>query len=112
MPTLKEIFNFLSTLNIQDRYGIAGSYARGTAKSNSDIDIIIDTDYFDLLDMELIKQAVKSKFNKESDIICLKLLYLEDCRLDNLALSIGVGINEDSAYKSIEREVIWFDKVV
>ena len=59
--------------------------------------------------MELIKEVIKNKFNRNSDVICLGLLYEEDCKLDELAISVGLDANEDSAYKSILREVIWFE---
>lgn len=112
MPTINEIFELLDTLNINKRYGIAGSFARGTAKKSSDIDVIVDTDCMDISDIELIKKALKSKFNRNSDVICLELLKQEDYELDILSSSLGLGINEDSAYKSILREVIWYDKVI
>ena len=112
MPTLMEIFNVLKTLNIEYKYGIAGSYARGTAKLRSDIDIVVDTDSLDIDIIELIKKSLKSKFNKNSDVLCLELLRQEDIDLDNLAISVGLEPNEDSAYKSIIREVVWFDEVL
>ena len=62
--------------------------------------------------MELIKKALKSKFSRKSDVICLELLKKEDEELDKLLCSIGLDDNEDSAYKSILREVIWCDEVI
>lgn len=112
MPSISEIFESLSSLNIDKRYGIAGSFARGMAKKSSDIDVVIDTDCMSISDMELIKTTLKSKFNRKSDVICLGLLKQEDDELDDLSVSLGLGVNEDSAYKSILREVVWCDKVL
>ena len=112
MPSVRDIFELLSTLGLDKRYGVAGSFARGTAKKSSDIDIVIDRDCMDIADMELIKKALKSKFSRKSDVICLELLKKEDVELDKLLCSIGLDDNEDSAYKSILREVIWCDEVI
>ena len=106
MPSLNDILNVLKNLNIEQKIGVAGSYARGTAKLKSDIDVIVDTDLLEISDIELIKETLLSTFNKKSDVVCLGLLKQEDEDLDNLAISVGLEPNEDSAYKSILREVV------
>lgn len=109
MPSVDMILNSLSVLNLGYKFGVAGSYARGTANKKSDIDIVVDTDILDLIDIELIKKTLLKKFGKKSDVICLKLLEQEDKELDELAISVGLTPNDESAFKSIIKEVIWFD---
>lgn len=111
MISIDEIFDVLSSLELKNRFGIAGSFARGTAKKSSDIDIVIDTDCLDIMVMEQIKITLKSKFNRKSDVLCLDLLRQEDEKLDNLSCSLGLGKNEYSAYKTILRDVIWNNKI-
>lgn len=107
MPSLDEIMSVLKTINIKEKLGVAGSYARGTEHELSDIDVVVDTDLLTITDIELIKETLLSHFGKESDVICLGLLRCEDEKLDKLLISYGLAPNEDSAYKSILREVIW-----
>ena len=87
------------------KIGFTGSYARGTETEESGIDIVIDINMLSLEQLELIR----SKFNREIDIIQLKLLAEEDKELDEFTLEEGLPLNENSAYKSICREVIWID---
>lgn len=107
LPSISDILTVLKTVDLPYRVGIAGSYARNTATEISDINVVIDIDILDIPDIEGIKSLIKSKFNKDTDVICLQLLREEDEHLDKLALSIGVDINSYSAYKSILREVVW-----
>ena len=107
MPSVEMILNSLSVLNLKYKFGVAGSYARGTAKKKSDIDIVVDTDILDLVDIELIKKTLLKNFGKKSDVICLKLLEKEDKELDELAISVGLTPNDESAFKSIIKQIIW-----
>lgn len=86
------------------KVGLAGSYARGEETDISDIDVVIDTDMLTLDQINFIHDY----FKKDVDVIQLKLLKEEDKRLDDFAVSQGFPINDDSTYKSICREVIWF----
>jgi len=53
------------------RLGIFGSYARGEANENSDIDIVVDFDKADLFNQISIMQELEKKFNKHVDVIAL-----------------------------------------
>ena len=88
------------------RMGIAGSVARGTATSNSDIDIVVDTDCLSLPTTNRIKSAFNGR---DVDVLCLGLLKEDDVQLDALLKGMGLPINDDSVYKTISREVIWVD---
>lgn len=85
------------------KFGLAGSYARNEESSDSDIDIVVDTD---MLTIEQINH-IKEKFGIEVDIVQLKLLESEDLELDQFLIAHDLPVNNDSAYKSISREVIW-----
>ena len=84
--------------------GLAGSYARGTNDKDSDIDIVVDTKELDIPTIEKLKNAF---IPMKADVLITDLLKQEDTALDDLLISIGVGKNLDSVYKSIMREVIW-----
>lgn len=105
---IQSIGKNLISLKLPFRYGYAGSYARGTAKSNSDLDVVIDNAENISLDEYMsiynLLKATKIKF----DIINLKSLEREDQSFDKEMISMGLGINHQSAYKNISREVIWF----
>jgi predicted nucleotidyltransferase len=64
------------------KLGLFGSYARGDAKEESDIDILIDFDgEVDILEVkQKIKDLIKSQFNVEVDICREKYLkpYVKD----------------------------------
>ena len=49
--------------------GIFGSYARGHASKNSDIDVVIETKTPDLLMISHIRQDLESQFNTHVDIV-------------------------------------------
>lgn len=106
MITTEEIIDKLKTVyskydNI--KVGLAGSFANGTAKTKSDIDIVLDGDS---MRME-IAEYIRSLFNNTVDILWLDLLKADDEEMDNFSISIGLGTNEYSVYKTIKREVIW-----
>ena len=71
--TLKEIIRIIKP--ILNKYGISdiylfGSYARGEAKSNSDIDIYCDKGNIKtLIDQGELEEELESALNKEVDII-------------------------------------------
>ena len=50
---------------------------------------------------------IKTRFKRSCDVVCLGLAKQEDEELDNLLLSVGLDINEDSSYKSILNDVVW-----
>ena len=86
------------------RVVLYGSYARGTNDKDSDIDIVVDTKGLDIPTIEKLKNAF---IPMKADVLITDLLKQEDTALDDLLISIGVGKNLDSVYKSIMREVIW-----
>ena len=51
------------------RLGIFGSYARGEANENSDIDIVVDFDKADLFNQISIMQELEEKFNTHIDVM-------------------------------------------
>jgi predicted nucleotidyltransferase len=53
------------------KLGIFGSYARGEAKEESDIDIVVDFEKADLFNQISIMQELKEKFGKDVDVIAL-----------------------------------------
>lgn len=85
------------------KFGLAGSYARGTETNKSDVDIVADTD---MLTIEQI-ESIKERFSIKVDVVQLRLLEKEDVELDRFLVEHNLPVNEDSAYKSINREVIW-----
>lgn len=54
-----------------NRLGIFGSYARGDAKEDSDIDIVVDFEKPDLFNQIGIMQELEEKFNKHVDVVAL-----------------------------------------
>jgi len=54
------------------RIGIFGSVARGEAKENSDIDIVIEQKYPDLFLLGRIKIELEEKFKRHVDIIRIR----------------------------------------
>lgn len=97
----------LKDLSFRYKLGVVGSVARGTYTDSSDIDIVVDGDMLDLYEIDLIKNTVKNLFNRDCDVIQLPLAKEEDIELDNLSQSLGLGINENSSYKNMIKEVVW-----
>ncbi len=94
--------------NVYEKYdniklGLAGSYVNNTAKSDSDIDVVIDGDS---MRMD-IAEYIKGLFSVPVDVLWLDLLKEDDEELDKFALSIGIPRNEYSVYKTIIKEVEW-----
>jgi len=54
-----------------NKLGIFGSYARGEAKEDSDIDIVVDFKKADLFNQISIMQELEKKFNKHVDVTAL-----------------------------------------
>lgn len=89
------------------RVGLAGSYARGEQTAVSDIDIVVDCNG---LTMELMSEVEGYFQGQEVDILCLGLLKEEDEEIDAFMLKEGLGVNEESVYKTISKEVIWIEQ--
>ncbi|WP_026652730.1 nucleotidyltransferase domain-containing protein [Butyrivibrio proteoclasticus] len=115
LSTIPEMKKMISGNDVNDipisslRFGIAGSIALGKEKKNSDIDFVIDSDGFSLDTIDFIKNYLHDLFKRNVDILFLPLLRKEDMELDNIAKEFDLGINEDSVYKTVNREVIWFE---
>lgn len=92
------------------KFGITCSVARNKVKKSSDIDLVVDSNGFSIETIEYIKTYIKDKFNRSADILFLPLLKNEDKELDKTVESLGLPVNKDSIYKTIEREAIWYDK--
>ena len=99
LEKLKTVYDKFDNIKV----GVAGSYARGTQKRLSDIDVVLDGDSTRIE----IAEYIEGMFNIPVDIIWKDLLREEDEELDALALSLGLEINDESAYKTIMRDVIW-----
>lgn len=52
-----------------DNLGLFGSYARGLASEDSDVDIVIETRQPDLYKMVHIKEELEKRLNKPVDIV-------------------------------------------
>lgn len=103
---LNDIIEILS--KVYDKYdniklGIAGSYANGTQRADSDIDIVVDGDSTRVDIMEYIK----SLFNITVDVLWVDLMKQEDDDLDKFAQENGLLANPYSVYKTVMKEVKW-----
>lgn len=106
MVNVSEIFDKLSGVyKIYDgiRLGLAGSYGNDTAKTDSDIDVVIDGDSKRIE----IADYIKGLFSIPVDVLWLDLLKKDDEELDSFAVSLGLPKNEHSVYKTIINEVKW-----
>lgn len=99
MSTLRKVYDKYSGI----RLGIAGSFANGTQKPDSDIDIVIDGDSMRVDIMEYIK----SQFQTEVDVLWVELMKREDEEMDKFALENDLPINKFSVYKTVMQEVLW-----
>lgn len=99
MSTLRKVYDTYSDI----RLGIAGSFANGTQKPNSDIDVVIDGDSMRVDIMEYIK----SQFQIEVDVLWVELMKQEDEEMDKFALENDLPINKFSVYKTVMQEVLW-----
>lgn len=78
-PTKNELLVFLHSkksdfcqeFKIQ-KIGLFGSFARGTATDNSDIDIVVELEKPDLYYLIGIKQAVEEVFGGKVDVVRLR----------------------------------------
>lgn len=105
---LDSLLKVLRDLSFRYKLGVVGSVARGTYSDSSDIDIVVDGDMLNLYEIDLIKNTIKRLFNHDCDVIQLPLAAKkEDIELDGLSQSLGLGINEDSSYKNMIKDVIW-----
>ena len=113
MLSQKNIYEILDSLNhlqLNYRYGFAGSYAKGNAKENSDLDIIVEgkerlssDDYFQIYHtLEMISPV-------QFDIVDMVALKADDIEMDNKLLEMGVLANDESAYKNIQKETVWLE---
>lgn len=99
MSTLRKVYDKYSGI----RLGIAGSFANGTQKPGSDIDVVIDGDSMRVDIMEYIK----SQFQIEVDVLWVELMKQEDEEMDKFALENDLPINKFSVYKTVMQEVLW-----
>lgn len=99
MSTLRKVYDKYAGI----RLGIAGSFANGTQKPGSDIDVVIDGDSMRVDIMEYIK----SQFQNDVDVLWVELMKQEDEEMDKFALENDLPINESSVYKTVMQEVLW-----
>lgn len=107
---IKKVFDALQALKLGYRFGYAGSYARGQAKKNSDLDILVEG--VDILSNDayfMIYETLKKVLTIKFDIIDLKALEKDDYIMDKKLLEIGLEVNDCSAYKTMKQEAIWMN---
>jgi predicted nucleotidyltransferase len=85
------------------RVGLAGSYARGEASENSDVDILIDGDSHRINSAEFLRNL----FPVKTDILWLELLKEDDEKDDEELQLLGFGINKYSLYKTLLKDAVW-----
>lgn len=107
---IAHVFDVLAKLGLGYRFGYAGSYARGQADENSDLDIVVigghsmsGDEYLKLY--HLLRKLLPVKF----DIVDLAALKEDDEKMDEMLLHMGLSVNDSSAYKTIRKEMIWMD---
>ena len=90
------IINFISTQKpeLQKSYGVKriglfGSYAKGYANQDSDIDIVVEIDKPDLFIMIGIKQFLEESLGAHIDIVRLR---------DKMNLALRKRIEQDAIY--------------
>lgn len=105
---IQKIFDRLYQLNLGCHFGYAGSYARGQAKENSDLDILVEGTgtlsndaYF------MIYHTLEKLINIHFDIVDLAALEEDDRMMDKKLLEMGLNINTKSAYKTMMKDVVW-----
>lgn len=108
LADIKKVFDCLQELSLGYRFGYAGSYAKGQAGEDSDLDIVVEGQdtlssdaYFAIYDA--LKRILTIKF----DIVDLKALAQDDQMMDKKLLELGLAANDDSAYKTMRREAVW-----
>lgn len=109
---LKDIIHglYVAINNPRYKFGIAGSFARGNEKKDSDVDVVISGTYMLSADeYNKITSYLKKELQKEFDLLNLEALEKEDEELDSMLLDMGLGINDRSTFKNIIREVIWIE---
>ncbi len=79
MITQQDILSFLKKYKAlkQDKYhikelGLFGSYARGEANSESDIDIVVDLDKSTMFGLVAIKEDIEEYFKNHVDIVQIR----------------------------------------
>ncbi len=107
---IKKVFDCLYELNLGYRFGYAGSYAKGQAQENSDLDILVkgqealsSNAYF------TIYHTLKNILPVHFDIVDLTALEEDDLIIDKKLLEMGLAINTESAYKTMKNDVIWMN---
>ncbi len=108
---IKLLSDMVHELNIADcKLGLAGSFAKGTPKKKSDLNIAVDFgDNFNVLILEYrIHDYLKSKTKRDYDII-----YIGELLKEKKAL-LDFGDTEESLgetfYDFIIKDVIWIEK--
>ncbi|EHP83996.1 DNA polymerase beta domain protein region [Geobacter metallireducens RCH3] len=78
-PTKEELLAFLQSKKTDFRQeftiqklGVFGSFARGTATDESDIDLVVELEKPDLYNLIGIKQAVEEEFGGKVDVVRLR----------------------------------------
>lgn len=85
---LKEHNEFIASRFLVKRIALFGSYARGEATENSDIDLLIDTEIKDAKNRFYLKEYLSQNLKKEVDI----------CYFDGLRSFIKKNIQNELIY--------------
>lgn len=99
------------------RIGVAGSYAMGTNKKGSSIDLVLklkdgcdESKIGSLSVIESIHSALKSDYSNKLQVIWLDLLEKDEEKLLNFLRTEGIELNPESAYTNIVDKVVWVDE--
>lgn len=98
----------LMALGLPYRFGYAGSYAQDEATDSSDLDIVISGALEIAIDDYMSIYNLLKEIGLKFDIVNLDALAIADEDLDAELISWGLGVNSESAYKTIKKDVIWF----
>ena len=107
LSVLSELISFNELNSV--RIGLFGSYSRNEQKEDSDIDIVysVDKSLNSFNEIQFFIEKCLEKYTNDFDIIWLELLEEDDKKMDSYFEKEGLGVNENSPYKELLKDVIW-----
>jgi predicted nucleotidyltransferase len=110
LQLLKQMKN--SSILKDVRIGLTDSFARGTNKKSSDIDILISYETKNNNDLEIYEYILgymSTNSDYRIDILHLESIMQADAELNTFAISIGLPAIEGNTYEDLLKEVIWVE---